>query len=894
MFSLAVVIVIESWRIGEICLIFVVRSETKRLIYYEKTMAGRSKLELSMSYNQTTAASRRNDTVEAGDVASSAVVATDGELLMRFTRHGDQQAFAQLVDAHAGLVWAVCGQVLHQQEDIEDAFQATFLILAVRGKDIRASDSAAGWLYRVAHRTSIALWRKNQSRPEQSLNGYDTASDESDPLERVNRQHTATVLMEELRTLPKRYQEPLILCYLEGLTHSAAAESLDLTTATVKGRLARGRRMLRTRLARRGIAMSIGLAVMSTAVVSASASPAAMSLGTTTAAAAGSFLKSPAASSGGASPIASSLAHHGASAMYYAALAKPALSLITFVAVGAGVLLANNGPLNRYASPAPFDLFALDGATAKAEEAAADARIAPAAPAAPDTPATETERPRVELEFATTDNDDDILVLRGNQQNVTQTQQRLMQLFAQKIQPMASTATAPLPGLGGDDASVEQLELEFKYWELRAEGLTKMAKAKRDSYQRSKTMFDRGTASGAELNKAEEGLAEAILQEADVYQAKAKMVEIKRRIERQKKAASVPQPATGWNFYQPQPAAAVPAYQPQPTTPVPASPPTPSPYGSAPQPMLAVPPPLSAPAPALSAEWPVPAPGNTIAPDFAFPAVDWSSDLASSLQAAKRDKRPLLIHFVSPDISAPCRKLEAMVRRTPAVQRLIAKRYRPVRIDVSKQPAVAKEYEVTRVPQVMVFYGEPRKSATIVAPPTPDGYLSFLQRFARDEHASMLLPGEVIKLTISKKRPREEQTQTVQRINESGYIDIPGTNRTCRIAGPEAQASNKVLAELRSYHEGYADAMDMVVEVERMEDAGDDQVLSSPTSLHGRPATGWSSPSQNQFSLQKQFEKLKKENAKLKKQLEQRDTEDAGGETVVGPNVDAREETVAE
>ena len=826
---------------------------------------------------------------EAAAPASSLVPATDGELLMRFTRHGDQQAFAQLVDAHAGLVWAVCGQVLHQQADIEDAFQATFLILAVRGKDIRASDSAAGWLYRVAHRTSIALRRKNQSRPEQPLNGHDTAADETDPLERVNRQHTVTVLMEELRTLPKRYQEPLVLCYLEGQTRSAAAEALDLTTATIKGRLARGRRMLRTRLARRGVAMSVGLGVMSTAVASASAIPVAVSLGTSTAAAAGSFLKSPAATSGSVSPVASSLAHHGASAMFYAALAKPALSLIALIAVGVGAVLANSGPSDRYASPAAVNLLVTaEGTTAQLKEAAADARIAPLKPAAPANPSAPAKPTRVEVEFATTDNDEDILVLRGNKQDVTQTQQRMMQMFAQKQRPLATTAdvAASRLGFGGDDASVEQLEFELKYWQLRAQGLAKMAEAKRRGYDLLQRMRDTGQASATEMARAEEGLAEAILQEADVYQAKAKMVEIERRIERQKKAASVPQPATGWNFYQPQPAASVPVYQPQPTTPVPASPPTPSPYGSAPQPMPAVAPPLPAPASALSAEWPVPAPGNTIAPDFAFPAVDWSSDLASSFQAAKRDKRPLLIHFVSPDNSAPCRKLESMVRQTAAVQRLITKSYHPVRIDVSKQPEVAKEYEVTRVPQVMVFYGEPRKSASIAAPPTPDGYLSFLQRFASNEHVSMLLPGEVIKLTISKKRPRGENRQYVLRINESGYIDVPGTNRNCRIAGPEAQASNKVLAELRSYHEGYADAMDMVVEVERMEDAGDDQVLSSPTSLHGRPASDWSSAGQSQFSFLKQLEKLKKENANLKKQLEQRDSEDAGGENAVGLNVD--------
>lgn len=243
--------------------------------------------------------------------------------------------------------------------------------------------------------------------------------------------------------------------------------------------------------------------------------------------------------------------------MFYAALAKPALSLIALVAVGVGVVLANNDAPSRYGSPAALDLLvAANGTANQAEVAAADARIAPPKPAAPDNRPATNERSRVEVEFATTDNDEDILVLRGNQQDVTQAQRRMMEMLAQN-QPVAN-ASAPRAVFRGDDASVEQLELELKYWELRAKGLAKMAEAKRYGYERMKHLRDMGGA-GSEHAKPEEDLAEAILQEADVYQAKAKMVEIKRRIERQKSAPSAPQPATGWNFYQPYPATPGPA-----------------------------------------------------------------------------------------------------------------------------------------------------------------------------------------------------------------------------------------------------------------------------------------------------------------------------------------------
>ena len=82
-------------------------------------------------------------------------MATDGELIMRFVRHRDHEAFAQIVERHGRLVWIVCRQVLGQHHDVEDAFQATFLILAERARSIRVRDSVASWLYKVAMRTAL-------------------------------------------------------------------------------------------------------------------------------------------------------------------------------------------------------------------------------------------------------------------------------------------------------------------------------------------------------------------------------------------------------------------------------------------------------------------------------------------------------------------------------------------------------------------------------------------------------------------------------------------------------------------------------------------------------------------------------------------------------------------
>ena len=67
---------------------------------------------------------------------------------------------------------------------------------------------------------------------------------------------------DELTRLPDDYRRPIVLCYLDGLTHQEAARRLDWPVGTVKVRLVRGRRMLRERLNRRGVALGAGLLVM--------------------------------------------------------------------------------------------------------------------------------------------------------------------------------------------------------------------------------------------------------------------------------------------------------------------------------------------------------------------------------------------------------------------------------------------------------------------------------------------------------------------------------------------------------------------------------------------------------------------------------------------------------
>ena len=170
---------------------------------------------------------------EAGTVAGL----TDGQLIERYLSTRDEGAFAALVGRHGPMVLAVCRTVLNDSPEVEDAFQATFLVLIRRAGTIWRRDAVGGWLHRVAHRVAVQA-SVDRSRKNSLMGQVDDLSCLAACEETPCDDDWRAPLHEEVARLPEKFRLPVVLCYLEGKTHAQAAFELHWSEATVRRRLA--------------------------------------------------------------------------------------------------------------------------------------------------------------------------------------------------------------------------------------------------------------------------------------------------------------------------------------------------------------------------------------------------------------------------------------------------------------------------------------------------------------------------------------------------------------------------------------------------------------------------------------------------------------------------------
>jgi RNA polymerase sigma-70 factor (ECF subfamily) len=181
---------------------------------------------------------------------------SDGQLLDRFVARREEAVFEAFIHRHGPMVWGVCRRVLRDHHDAEDAFQATFLVLARKAASVNPREKVGNWLYGVAYQAAMkarATRAKRRARERQVSEmpepGAVREEQPDDLLPQLDR---------ELSRLPDKYRVPIVLCDLQEKTHQEAASQLGWPIGTVSGRLSRARAMLAQRLARRGLVLSGG------------------------------------------------------------------------------------------------------------------------------------------------------------------------------------------------------------------------------------------------------------------------------------------------------------------------------------------------------------------------------------------------------------------------------------------------------------------------------------------------------------------------------------------------------------------------------------------------------------------------------------------------------------
>jgi RNA polymerase sigma factor (sigma-70 family) len=178
----------------------------------------------------------------------------DGEILRRFVANRDEQAFAVLLQRHAQTVWGVCYHLLRKEQDAEDAFQATFLLLARKASSIRKADALGCWLHGVAYRIALRLKRSTHTRQAHEKHAA-VHKQVAVPADLASRELQAA-LNEEVQRLPQAFRAPFVLCCLDSKTREEAAHELGCCLGTISSRIARARTLLQRRLARRGVTLS--------------------------------------------------------------------------------------------------------------------------------------------------------------------------------------------------------------------------------------------------------------------------------------------------------------------------------------------------------------------------------------------------------------------------------------------------------------------------------------------------------------------------------------------------------------------------------------------------------------------------------------------------------------
>lgn len=184
---------------------------------------------------------------------------SDSDLVEDFRANQNSESLERIVVRYGALVMGVCRRHSRNQQDAEDAFQATFLIMVTHISRLRKPESIGSWLFGIAYRVSTRLTKKSARQTESIETQSKELAMDLDPFELVNTKFVLSKADEELQGLPEQLKRPMVLRYLMGKTNQEIASQLQTSVSAIEGRLKRAKRSLRLRLTRCGITLGTAL-----------------------------------------------------------------------------------------------------------------------------------------------------------------------------------------------------------------------------------------------------------------------------------------------------------------------------------------------------------------------------------------------------------------------------------------------------------------------------------------------------------------------------------------------------------------------------------------------------------------------------------------------------------
>lgn len=175
---------------------------------------------------------------------------TDG---VKASQHGDQIAFALLVQRHQHRVFALSMRMLQDPEEANEATQEAFLAAWQGLPAFRGDALFSSWLYRIAYHCCVRVLdlRKRELLLLEGMQAEQTRSEmgtEQQAMENIERHDQQVMLQKNLEHLPAKYRMVLRLRYLQERTYEEIAEILAMPIGTIKTHLFRAKRLLKERL----------------------------------------------------------------------------------------------------------------------------------------------------------------------------------------------------------------------------------------------------------------------------------------------------------------------------------------------------------------------------------------------------------------------------------------------------------------------------------------------------------------------------------------------------------------------------------------------------------------------------------------------------------------------